>query len=210
MKPTIRLIGVSLVFALILLGVTSHEAKADFMIYPNPSQNESKLFNSADHKDVSTFDATLSGHIVTVDTLGNVNSGAGFATIVPVKGGILTEVTFIPAETTLFGDFSFRGQLSPDGFDGVITLVVTDSNNQTFTFTIDKPNKDFERIGIIAVGGSGETISQVSISSAGFKEVKQIEFSGAEGQQIPEPGILLLLGMGMTAVGFASRWIRKI
>ncbi len=27
---------------------------------------------------------------------------------------------------------------------------------------------------------------------------------------VPEPGILILLGMGMTALGVASRWIRKI
>ncbi len=27
---------------------------------------------------------------------------------------------------------------------------------------------------------------------------------------VPEPGMLILLGMGMTAVGVASRWIRKI
>ena len=30
------------------------------------------------------------------------------------------------------------------------------------------------------------------------------------GGTVPEPGILILLGIGMTAVGVASRWIRKI
>ncbi len=70
------------------------------------------------YKDVSTFTGTVGGHAgtdVTVDTIGNIDTGAGFSTIKPIKGGVLTDLIFTPADDTLFSDFSFRGQLAPIG-----------------------------------------------------------------------------------------------
>lgn len=39
--------------------------------------------------------------------------------------------------------------------------------------------------------------------------ISHVSIYGSD-HQVPEPGILILLGLGMTAVGVASRWIRKI
>ncbi len=207
MKSTIRTVGVILVATLFLLGVTIHEAKADFIIDLNPGGVQ--LHNSDAYSDVTTLDSHVgtNGPLVTINTVENVNSGAGFATIKPIKDGILTSVTFIPADPTLFGDFSFRGQLLSAGD---VTLTVTDQNGdppQSFTFGIAHANQDFSRIGIIS---TDETIKEVNISSAGFKEVKQIDFSYAPGVTVPEPGILILLGIAMTGVAVASRDVRKI
>ncbi len=81
---------------------------------------------------------------------------------------------------------------------GSVTMTVQDNQGlppQTFTFSGMKANADFERIGIIAIAGSGETIKSVTVQSAGFEEVKQVEFSsGPSGPSaaVPEldPGSL--------------------
>ncbi len=212
MKQTIRILGVGLILAFILLGITNHDAKADFMIDDNLTNAVTpgeQLFNDAAHANVSTFNATvggISGPSVTVDAVGNVDSGAGFATITPlVQGGsILTLVTFTPADETLFSDFNFRGQLLEAGD---VTVTVMDDQQQTFHFTIPNANADFSRIGIISL--NGETIDWVSIfNSVGFKEVKQIQFSTAEGQNpIPEPATMFLLGSGL--IGLAAYGRKK-
>jgi hypothetical protein len=129
---------------------------------------------------------------VDVSTTGAVNVASGWATIKPVKGGTLTSLTFTPKNPNLFSDFNFRGQLLKVG---KITLTVQDNQGdpaQTFTFHINKANQDFPRIGIIANPGSGETIKSVTITSAGFKEVKQVSFSHV----VPEPSSLTLHGIG--------------
>ena len=46
------------------------------------------FFNDSANKDVATFTGTVGGHAGTgikVDTIGNIDSGAGFSTIKPVK-----------------------------------------------------------------------------------------------------------------------------
>src|SRR6476660_10063562 len=56
--------------------------------------------NDAAVKDVSTFTGTVGGHTgtaITVDTIGNIDTGAGFATIKPTSGALLTSLTFTPA-----------------------------------------------------------------------------------------------------------------
>lgn len=44
---------------------------------------------------------------------------------------------------------------------------------------------------------------------AGAGAISHVSIYGSD-HQVPEPGILILLGIGMTAAGVASRWIRKI
>ena len=176
-------------------------ARADFMIDPNPGGE--KFFNGDANKDVSSFTGTVggqhSGPEVTVTTVGDVDTGAGFSTIKPVKDGTLTSVTFTPADPNLFDDFSFRGQLEAAGS---VTLTVKDNQGdpaQTFTFSGLPKDADFDRMGIVAKAGSGETIKWVKLTSDGFKEEKQNEFSFAPGHQpVPTPvavwGGLALLG----------------
>jgi len=59
-------------------------------------------------------------------------------------------------------------------------------------------------------GGAGTFLAATHVQGIGTGA----QFSGwvAPGpdHQVPEPGILILLGIGMTAAGVASRWIRKI
>ena len=174
-------------------------AHADFIIDPSPGGV--MFFNGDANKDVASFVGTVggqhSGPAVTVDTVGNVDTGAGFSTIKPVQDGSLTSLTFTPADGNLFADFSFRGQLLSDA-DGTVEVTVQDNQGgapQTFTFTDLGAEADFARIGIVAVAGSEETIQSVTLTSD-FKEQKQNEFSFAPGV-VPEPGALALLaGLG--------------
>jgi hypothetical protein len=169
-------------------------AKADslfFMIDPMPDGE--MFFNGAANKTVSSFTGTVggqhSGPQVTVTTIGSVDTGAGFSTIKPLKNGTLTSLTFTPADPNLFDDFSFRGQLLSAGS---VTLSVQDNQGhaaEAFTFSSLPKDADFGRLGITAVAGSGETIKSLTLTSIGFKEEKQNEFSFAPASRaVPLPG----------------------
>ena len=60
------------------------------------------FFIDTANSDVSTFGGTVQGSAITVDTSGNVDTGSGFATIKPVRGGTLTDLIFTPSDDTLF------------------------------------------------------------------------------------------------------------
>ena len=79
-----------------------------------------KFFIDTANNDVATFGGTVQGNAITVDTTGNVDTGSGFATIKPTSGATLTDLIFTPSDDTLFSDFSFRGQLEPVGFTGMV------------------------------------------------------------------------------------------
>ena len=169
--------------------------------------------NDAAVKDVSTFTGTVGGHAgtdVTVTTIGNIDTGAGFSTITPVKGGTpLTDLIFTPADETLFEDFSFRGQLNPVGDTGVINVKWTDSlgNFGTIQFTgVPGADKDFDRLGIIS--HDGETLRSVEIFTAAgesFDEFKQVQFSAAGiPPSIPETATWAMMILGFMGVGFMA------
>jgi hypothetical protein len=206
-----RMLPFSMVLMTFLgVGPAANSARATFMIATNPSGDQ--FFNGAANKDVTSFTGTVggqhSGPQVTVTTTGAVDTGAGFSNIKPVKDGTLTKLTFTPANGNLYDGFSFRGQLLAAGS---VKLTVKDNQGdpaQSFTFTNLPKDADFDRIGIIAVAGSGETIQSVTIENAGFKEVKQVEFSDAPITPVPEPASLTLLGLGAVSLCGYS-WLRR-
>ena len=161
------------------------------------------FFNSAANKGVTNFVGSVGvqsgGPAVTVEpAIGSVDTGAGYATIKPVKGGTLDSLEFTPANPLDFSDFSFRGQIDNTGFNDVLTvtvvgcMIVSSSCSpeapQTFTLTTDKgANADFSRLGIVST--DGETILSVTVntaSGASFKEFKQVDFSPAVGVVLHE------------------------
>lgn len=164
------------------------------------------------NKDVSTFTGAVGGTggpAATADTTGNVDTGSGFATIKPTKDATLTDLIFTPADDTLFNDFSFRGQLEPDGFTGTLDVTWTDSSGITGTITftgVKGPNADFDRLGIVS--NDGETLKSVEISTPGdesFKEFKQVEFSFVTPPPVPEPATIALIGGALVLFGIVWR-----
>ena len=195
-----------------LIGSLTLSANATFIIDPNPSG--AKLFIDVANKDVSDFQGFVgannsSAPHVGIHTTGNVDTGSGFANIKPTKNGSLTELVFTPADPNLFADFSFRGQLNAAA-GGTVTVTVQDNQGnspQTFTFSGLGKNKDFARQGIISL--DGETIQSVTLTSD-FKEVKQIEFSFAPGQHVPDSGATaMLLGSGLACIGLMRRYLKR-
>ena len=170
------------------------------------------FFNDSANHNVSTFTGTVGGHAgtaITVDTIGNIDTGAGFSTIKPTKGTTLTDLIFTPADDSLFSDFSFRGQLDPSGFTGTIDVTWTDSLGTTGTipFTgVKGPDADFARLGIVS--DDGETLKSVEISTPGsesFKEFKQVQFSAAGiPPSIPEPSTWAMMILGFVGLGYAG------
>ena len=198
------------------LAMASIPAHATFIIDLSCGQSKcdggTDFKNDSANKDVATFTGTVGGHAgtgVTVDTIGNIDSGAGFATIFPIKGGTLTSLTFTPTDDTLFTDFSFRGQLAPVGDTGVINVAWTDSNNVsgTLQFTgIPGPDSDFDRLGIVS--NDGETLKSVVITTAAgesFDEFKQVQFSAASiPPSVPEPSTWAMMFLGFAGLGYAG------
>lgn len=191
--------------ALAVMGLMLHQAQATF-IENTDFKGEMKLFNDKDHKNVLDFIGTVGGHsgpAVRVDANARIDSGAGFANITPVHGANLTQLTFTPADNTLFSDFSFRGQLTQAGF---VTVRVFDSEGLSFLFTTHSEGKDDDipRFGVIS--NDGETIDHVVISANSFKDFKQVEFSFGNGVAAPDGGnTVMLMGGALLALMGLSR-----
>lgn len=211
------------VLAIVSLGAMTVPAHASFIIDPNPGGVKFFIDTSGGNSNVSSFSGNVGGNgtgpVVNVTTTGNVDIGSGWSNIKPTNNQVtLTDLIFTPADSTLFGDFSFRAQLERDGFSGIVDVKVTDQSDVVWNlqFTgLAGPNADFGRIGVVS--NDGGTIKLVEISTPGsesFKEVKQIGFSYSSsgsstgsggGDQIPEPQSLSLLGLGLIASVFALR-----
>lgn len=209
----LRLIA-AVIGALAILGIAGSAQAAFISTTTEPSSGELKFFIDLNNKDVSDFQGIVgsntSGPIVDVHALGNVDTGSGYANIKPTsKDTTLTDLKFTPQNDKLFSDFFFRGQLLADGD---ITLKVTDALNaiSTFTFTGLKKNQDFGSLGImLAFPTDTDTIKMVELISAGFKEVKQIDWSLARVSAVPLPASLPMFGLGLLALGFLSASKRR-
>ena len=201
-----------LISAVTVLGLS--QAGASFIKLPSGEDAGGiKLYNDVANKNVTDFDAFVGqnhpdGHFVHIHTAGPVDSGSGFATIKPIKGGSLTDIIFTPDSMNLYSDFSFRGQLNAIS-DGKVTLIVTDSLGIMTSFLFDGlgKNSDFERQGIISEDGS--FIKTVEIQSD-FKELKQLEISFGDPGSVPDGGsTVMLLGAALGSLGMARRFLKK-
>jgi PEP-CTERM motif len=213
-KPLLFLTPFALASGLTLASIPAH---ATFVLDTSCGESfcaaGTDFFYDAANHDVSTFTGTVggqhSGPAVTVDTIGNIDTGAGFATITPASGALLTSLTFTAADDTLFSDFSFRGQLNPVGDTGVIDVTWTDSlgTSGTVVFNgVPGPDEDFDRLGIVS--NDGETLASVVVTTAAgesFKEFKQVRFSGAGlTPSVPEPSTWAMMLLGLVGLGYAG------
>jgi len=132
-----------------------------------------------------------------------------------------------PAGSNISGEWGY-GNSGTTGFGSLVNFV---SANQSGTTAFPGANLDGPAVldgpqggltnGIVALGGLGAVQNSVYISlnlSGSLTDLSflsngaVIEFGSdaAFVRRVPEPGILILLGIGMTAVGIASRRMRKI
>jgi hypothetical protein len=204
--------------ALIAFGLlaSATSAKAAFVSTTTEPSGELKFFIDIANSDVGSFSGKVgsnnSGPVVNVTTTGNVTTGAGYANIKPVHGTSLTDLVFSPVNNKLFSDFFFRGQLLDDGD---ITLKVNDAQGdptQIFTFANIKKNADFGSLGIIldlAFPSDVRTIQSIELISAGFKEVKQIDFSLSPVAAVPLPAALPMFGAAIAGLGGLRRLARR-
>jgi hypothetical protein len=195
------------------LGAAATPARATFVADPNPGGD--KMYIDAAHHGASGFLGYVgandpSGDHVGIAANAPVDTGSGYANITPSGGGPLTTLTFAPANDTLFGDFSFRGQLNRAGYTGTLDVLWTDSLgvSGTVEFTNLPAEADFGRIGIHST--DGETLKSVEIRTTdaeSFKEVKEIDFSYAPESPtpVPEPASLGVLCAGLAGLLGAQR-----
>jgi hypothetical protein len=202
MKHLLKMFGAAaLAFGLATLVAGTSEARADFIFQLGSAAD---ALNLNDAKNVTAFSGTAGGNNVNFVTDQSVDVASGNATIKP-HGSTFTTLTGTPDSGVNFTDFSTRGQLQADGS---VTITVTDQNNvmHSHTFTGFKANQDFAPIEAIAVGGSGEVIKSVEVSSAGFKELKQEAFGFAT-SAVPEPSSLMMAAIpaGLAVVALIRR-----
>jgi len=176
---------------------SSGSARADFIVDLNPiGQNLNIVTQTAG---LATFDGTVGGNIIHITTNTAADTGSGLAIISPHADIPLTSILFDPMDG-VFTQFSFRGQLVNDG---TVTVTVVDNLSQSFSFTANA-NANFTAFGVIALAGSNETISTVTITSDGFKSGKQFGFGDALAPAVPEASTWAMMILGFMGVGFMA------
>jgi hypothetical protein len=84
---------------------------------------------------------------------------------------------------------------------GTATVIANDNQGNTYTYTLG-PGQNF--FSLLAI--DGQLITDVKVlAPGGFNDYKQPRVSEVQGVTLPEPGVLLLLGTVLGAIGITSR-----
>jgi len=202
----LRLVAVAAVAAFV--GLAS-QAQAAFISTTTEPSGELKMYIDVANKDASEYQgivgSNVSGPGVDIKSIGNSDTGSGYANIKPAKDTTLTHLTFTPNNDKLFSDFFFDVQLLKAGS---VTLNVTSAAGllQSFTFDNIPKSADTGPLGIVLANLSDtDTIKMVELVSEGFKEVKHIDWSLARVSEVPLPASLPMFGAGLLVLGFLAR-----
>jgi hypothetical protein len=181
-------------------------ARADIVqSYSTSWQTSSTSWNvDLQNKGVTSFDAHVSGQLISVTTVGAVDTGSGNATVTPDKGTTFTSITFDPTDGK-FTSFSFQGQLD---LLGTIHVQVQDNMGNIFDFTNVPANALFGPFGAVAVTGSNQFINWVKVytdTPENFRSIKDIDFGNyTTVAPVPEASTWAMMILGFAGVGFLA------
>jgi hypothetical protein len=187
------------------------DSSGSFCILPGgPDADDVKMFLD-NTKNTDTFFGSTTGNgshftdTIKINTMGFVDTSSGFATIKPIKDGLLTDAIYTPQAGNLFDGFFTRGQLiftDPNppchGKDcappaappnGATVLMQINGSGPIFSFFEGLPeSNDFASIGIdepseneLLAGLLSSVHIWVATPNVSFAELKQADWSPCAG-----------------------------
>lgn len=204
MKHLLSMVAVAAATALAFTG-TAH-ANVVFTLGNNPQpQEQNVLFGSSQTGTTISGTTNHSATGIQVTSSQSLSTGGiGQAFLVATSGGLITDFTFtVPNET--FQDFIFNPMIGgqPPGGGGTANVVATANGTPfNFSYTLGHGNNFLT---VFTTGGEMLNSVSLSVTGAGFDELKQLRVSGISGVVISEPTALAVLGFGLAALGLVGR-----
>jgi hypothetical protein len=204
--------------AILALGVCSAPASATIIFSTDPSavlpggeinilfetpQTGTTITGEVDHTGIGAIFTSLTGQTLTqvaqgqADIFNATNPNGGNVNCATQLSLCLTSMDFHLANFLGFGDF----MVNLVSGVGTATVIANDNQGNTYTFTLG-PGQNF--FSLLAIDGQSITDVKV-LAPGGFNDYKQPRVSEVQGVTLPEPGVLLLLGTVLGAVGMTSR-----